>query len=668
MAASIGSAVLWKAASKDVPEAREADAEKASRLTSVSAASDRLGRPGLPSLSAVATVVVVAGAVAGAGASDGGYFPSSWGWAALFFSWSAVVALLVKSRVGIGRAEGVYLTAFTAVLGWTALSLFWTPTTTQTMYEVERTLSYVTFAVALALIARRRDVQVVLVSVLVAVTGLAAYGLLSRILPGRLTTFDAIAGYRLATPLGYWNAVAAICAFGTILAVGFAARSKTPVGRALAATTLVILVPTLYFTFGRGGWLALFVGLAAVVVLDPSRLQFATSLLVVAPWPVLALWRAYESKGLTTDFSPFATAASDGKAYAWTLLGLGIGAFAATLVYALLAERVSVPPMLRQMWAWALVLAVVVVVLGAVAAYGGPSRVVHRALDSIRQSSPNVNGDLTKRLFSLSSNGRLDLWSSAVDDADAHLLAGSGAGSFEGWWLQHRTVAMKVRDAHSLFAEQLAELGIVGLGLLVLTFATGFVAAWRNRRHPFVPIAFGALVAFLVHASVDWDWEMPAVTLCGLAFAGSLFLPGKQESYGTSTRAPLRLAGVAVLVAASAFAFVAMNGNRVLGQARNAADRGDPAAAARHARTAARWAPWSSEPISIQADAALEQGTLAKARMLYRQAIRKDSRDWELWFGLALASDGKAQDKALARAERLDPLAPEIQQLKASGV
>ena len=299
-----------------------ADADTASKLTSVSAAGDWLGRPRAPSPASLASIVVVLGSVAGLGASDGGYFPSSWGWSALFFSWSGVVALLVKRRIAVSSAEAVYLGALVALLAWTALSLLWTPTTTQTMYEIERTLSYVTFAVALALIARRVDVQVVLGSVLVAVTALSSYGLLTRILPGRLTTFDSIAVYRLDTPLGYWNAVGAISAFGTILAVGFAARARAAVARALAATSLVLLLPTLYFTFGRGGWLALFAGLVAAIVLDPRRLQLTATMLVVAPWPVLALWRAYESKGLTSDYSPLATAATDGKQFAWTLAGL----------------------------------------------------------------------------------------------------------------------------------------------------------------------------------------------------------------------------------------------------------------------------------------------------------------------------------------------------------
>ena len=216
--------------------------------------------------------------------------------------------------------------------------------------------------------------------------------------------------------------------------------------------------------------------------------------------------------------------------------------------------------------------------------------------------------------------------------------------------------------------EQFAELGAVGLVLLVTAFGTPLVVAWRVRRQRLVPFAFGGLVAYLVHASVDWDWEMPAVTLCGLACAGALLASGDRR-WSDAAAAPRRLArlsAVTVLLVASAFAFVAMVGNRALDQARAAADKDDVTAMIRNARTAARWAPWSSEPLGIQADAALERGTMAQARTLYREAIAKDPHDWEYWFGLALAAEGPERQRALARAAQLDPLAAEIAQLRAS--
>jgi hypothetical protein len=627
-----------------------------------------LGATLAPVLTGLPPVAIVSGAIVSLGAANGGYFPTSWGWSALVFLWGALVALLVKRRVALSRFEIAYAGAFGALLAWTALSLLWTSTTTQTMYEVERTLSYLAFAVALALVARREHVHAVLGGVLVAVTALAAYGLATRLLPGGLTPYDAITSYRLSEPLGYWNALAALSSFGAILALGFTARAQSFVVRGLAAASLVVLLPTMYFTFGRGGWLALFLGLAALIAIDPKRLQVTTNALAVAPWPALALWRSFESKGLTTDFSPLSQAANDGEKLAWTLAFLSVVAFAATVLFASLAARLSLGPRVRALWAATLVVAALGTAGTAVAALGGPSEVTDRVLHSIRKPSPNVRGDQTQRLFSLSANGRLETWSAALDDTAAHPLIGSGAGTFEVWWLEHRTRPLNVKDAHSLHLETLAELGVPGFLLLLLVTAMPLAAAVRARAHPYVPVAVAAFVAFVGHAALDWDWEMPAVTICGLAFAGCLLIAGRSGSQPLALEWRTRVVGVPVLLMASGFAFVAMTGNRALGQAERASDRADAAAVTRHAHTAASWTPWSSEPIRLQADAALERGAVARARRLYVKAIAKDPRNWELWLNLALASDGQARRRALARAAELNPLDPEIEQLRETGM
>jgi hypothetical protein len=57
-------------------------------------------------------------------------------------------------------------------------------------------------------------------------------------------------------------------------------------------------------------------------------------------------------------------------------------------------------------------------------------------------------------------------------------------------------------------------------------------------------------------------------------------------------------------------------------------------------------------------------GSLGRARRLYREAIAKDDGNWEPWLGLALASKGDAQRRALDRAAALNPLATEIGQLR----
>ena len=74
--------------------------------------------------------------------------------------------------------------------------------------------------------------------------------------------------------------------------------------------------------------------------------------------------------------------------------------------------------------------------------------------------------------------------------------------------------------------ETLVELGLVGVVLLAAFLGGAAVAAarvyrsgQRGRTLATGWIAAGAV--FLVHAGVDWDWEMPAVTLIFLALVGA---------------------------------------------------------------------------------------------------------------------------------------------------
>jgi O-antigen ligase len=130
-------------------------------------------------------------------------------------------------------------------------------------------------------------------------------------------------------------------------------------------------------------------------------------------------------------------------------------------------------------------------------------------------------------------------WHVAWQEAADHPVAGRGAGTFELAWLEQQPVPVSVRDAHSLYLETLAELGLLGLALLGLALAPPLLAAFRGAS----AAAAGGYVAFLVHAGLDWDWELPAVTLagllCGAALialanaqvtgAGRIFLGSKQE-------------------------------------------------------------------------------------------------------------------------------------------
>jgi O-antigen ligase len=117
--------------------------------------------------------------------------------------------------------------------------------------------------------------------------------------------------------------------------------------------------------------------------------------------------------------------------------------------------------------------------------------------------------------LSLFGANRPHYWRVAWIEYKSHPLLGSGAGTFSDYWLHHRRGTDFARDAHSLYLESLAELGPVGLLLIALALAAPF-AGLRRPADGVVAALVGAYVAFVVHAAVDWDWELPAVTLTGL--------------------------------------------------------------------------------------------------------------------------------------------------------
>jgi O-antigen ligase len=113
-------------------------------------------------------------------------------------------------------------------------------------------------------------------------------------------------------------------------------------------------------------------------------------------------------------------------------------------------------------------------------------------------------------------------WRVALHDAREHPTLGSGAGTFDDYWFAHRPDPTNAQDAHSLYLETLAELGPIAAILLVFALVPPLLAAGRARQDAAVATAAAAYVALLVHAGLDWDWEMPATMLAGLACAAAL--------------------------------------------------------------------------------------------------------------------------------------------------
>src|SRR5919202_1418654 len=123
----------------------------------------------------------------------------------------------------------------------------------------------------------------------------------------------------------------------------------------------------------------------------------------------------------------------------------------------------------------------------------------------------------------LVGENRPHYWHVAWHEVELNPALGSGAGTFERYWLLYRPVGSFARDAHSLNLETLAELGPIGLVLLLAALGLPLLLL-RGRRDPMLATAAAGYVAYLIHTGVDWDWELPAVTLCGLVCGSGLLL------------------------------------------------------------------------------------------------------------------------------------------------
>jgi hypothetical protein len=592
-------------------------------------------------------------------ASDGGYWPTAWSWTTLVFAWVAVVTLLFRDAVRISLLERVFLVAIGCFAAWVGLSLLWTSSTPRTVLELERALAYFAMLFAAVVLVRRGAYRSLLGGAWAAIVVVCTYALATRLFPERLGVFDPIAGYRLSEPLGYWNALGIFACLGAVLALGFAARADSLAVRCVAAASALVLLPTVYFTFSRASWIALGVGLVSAILLDPRRLQLVAAAIALAVAPALGVALAFRSDALTRLGVTVEDASREGHRLAGLLFALALVNGLIALGFAYAEQHLVISSRVRRVYAVVLAVVALLAVVAAFARFGSPPTIVKRVHDSILKPAPNTPQNLNKRLFNLSSRGRVTGWKVARHDAAEHPILGSGAGTFELYWLEHRPSQMKIRDAHSLYLETLAELGPPGLAILCVALAIPVAGAIRARRRALVPAALGAYVAYLLHAGVDWDWEMVAVTITALLCGTAALVRSRGDSeVPISRRWRFGLVGVPLVLAA--IGFVGVNGNGALADARDNANQRQWGASETDAAKAEGWLPWSSDPWQFVGEAQLARGDRSSAAQSFRTAIDKDPNDPELWEGLVYATTGHQRREALGEALRLNPRNPDL--------
>ena len=614
-----------------------------------SAAEGALTRAGVSrthALRAVGAFVLVA-AVA---LDRGGYFPGPWGWTLLACAWAIAAALLARGGAVIARPAALTACLLAAFTAWTGLSSIWTLSPTQTALETQRVAVYAACFLAAALWVRRSPASL-LGGTWAAIALVCCWSLLTRLVPDHFGVDYVGSGNRLASPVGYWNALGLFAAGGAILALSLASEAITRWVRAAAASSMPVLVTTLYFTYSRGAWIAIAAGLLVFAFASPRPARLVAVGAALAPWSAVVVWRASVSKPLTIANPKLSAAAHDGHRLILVLLLAAAVSAGVALLLDGVDERLRLPRgWVRPAQIVVAVLAVLVVVAGVVR-YGSPTTVWHKFATEKSVGGQTLNG----RLFSVGGNGRVTQWKVAWQEVKAHPIAGSGARTYEIYWNRLRPNSGRIRDVHNLYLQVLAELGIIGLVLLVGALGVPLVTGVRARREPFLAGALGLYVAYLVHAIVDWDWEITGVMLPFFIVAAVLASPETHRLRLAGRR--LALAAAVVLGLGGLYTVAARYPMR---QLNSALAKQQWAKATTDANRASDLAPWSSEPYLTLGEAELAAGLYPQAQAAFITATKRDRSNWVAWWDLARASRDGWREDALIHVRILNPRAPAV--------
>jgi hypothetical protein len=466
---------------------------------------------------------------------SGGYFEAPRLIAALL-AWVAVIAAAPLARRPLPRAwpGRLALAGLAALCAWTALSFIWTPIAGSTEDDLQRVLLYLAYFGAATVLFRAAWVARLIEPLLAAGTLIVTvYGLSERLVPDLVDLNESMtAGGRLEQPLTYWNASGALAAVGVVLCVRMMGDARRePWLRVAAAAATVPLATGVYLSVSRGVLAALAVGLATLVALAPDgRAQLrAVGIAFLASVPACVV--AGTLAGVRTLGGSLATRRAEGLGM---LAALAVLAGLAAVLVGREARSGRPPGEPLHPRHRALATAGVGLVLLA-------SLLAAAALESKPESRDPAFGANPQRLQSLDSN-RYSYWKVALNTFADHPLQGIGSGAFVVDWLKHRDVDDPTREPHSLYLGTLAELGLVGFACLV-AFLCGIGAAARRlwRADPALaagPIA--ALVLWGAHAAIDWDWEMPALTMLALALAAALVAWSELPAAGAAASPPGR--------------------------------------------------------------------------------------------------------------------------------
>ncbi len=648
--------------------------------------------PAAPAFVAVALMLVWAW-------HDGGYDADTWYWGALVLL-SVLTAMVIAApgrAAALAPAAKAAVLAFALYVAWSYLSITWAASPGDALEGSNRSLLYlIVFALFTVAPLTVRHVSALLLTFTL---GIGAIGALELVRLAGSHGASMFSEGRLVSPAGYFNATAALFTIGALLAVALSVRRESsPVLRGLLLAFACADLQLALLAQSRG-WLftlPLVLIAALAVVHDRLRVAAAALLPMVGTLAVLSrllsVFRSHGGRTAPTEALIHAAARAGGAG-----LVACAAVFVAGSVIALGESRLRGPGLgaraRRAIAAIALTVAATAAVAGALAAtHGHPVRFLNRQWHGFTHPSTTSSGGSH---FAEVGSGRYDMWRVALDAFRAHPIGGLGQDNFADYYLVHRRTSQEPAWTHSLEMRLLAHTGIVGTALFAGFLIAAIAAALRTRfrskdmrRRALAGAALLPLVVWLIHGSVDWFWEMPALSGPALGFLGAAIALGRAgEPRPVGDRAAIppgrRRALIAaraiapvrrtVLIALGAVALVAAT--IVLGlpylSVREVSSAGDIAhrnqgAALNDLATAAALDPLSADPGRLAGTIALQHGLFTEAQRRFRQAIARQPGGWYAWLGDGLAASALG-DSARARhdyavAASIDKLQPAVKQ------
>ena len=609
---------------------------------------------------------------------SGGFFPDSVALGGI----AITVLLVIRLATGgdplrsIGPGALVPLVGLCGLAGWALLSQFWSHAPGRATVGFNRDLLYtLTFALFVTVGRTRMRLLWAVRGLALAMTLVAAVALLSRVAPGVLATApDPLAGGRLEYPLTYWNALGVLCAIASVFCLHLAAADDRSGIRVLAAGALPVLGATLLMTYSRGGVAVAVIGLVGYAVLGRPR-GLLSAVIATAPGTAIAIATAYDATLLSRASPTSAAAVREGHHVG--LVVLACVAFAVALRAALgvldrLLEGEHSPFDRHRRALRAAGFAAAVAAVAAALALGAPAAIAQRWNQFLHEQNVPAASLVRARLSSSSNHGRIELWTIALNAFRAHPIDGTGAETFEILFYEHRAAGVVDLNAHSLYVETLSELGLVGLGfvlLFVLGTLVGLAPVGRGRDRALYAALFSAGLAWSLHAGVDWDWQMPAVSLWFAALGGLALGRPRWRSTGTGRptfASQARLAIVAaVVVGACVFPTLVLGSQVRLNEATAAYRSGDCTRAAQMAQRSISILGTRARAWQIEALCDVRRGWLRRARAVLRSGLAVDPRDWQLEAALAAVTAAVGSDARFeaAVALGLNPANPRIRKL-----